>query len=253
MPFLDHLEELRWRLIWCLGALLAGCAVGLAVLLAYHEPVLLWLQGPILPYLHGRRLTNTHPGAGMSILVSVAFVVGILIALPVIVQQLWAFLSPALRRSEKRTIVPVAIGAVFLYVCGAALAWFLVLPMTLRFLTGIGESAFDQLISAREYFGFALTLVLLTGAVFELPMVILVLSVLGLAHPRYLRRWRRHAAVGAFVAAALVVPGDVGISVIVLAMLLYLLYEASIGLSQLVVWRRERRAAALETMEASGA
>lgn len=162
MPFLDHLEELRWRIIWSLAAVLIGMMVSLGLLLSYHEQVLTWLQSPILPYLHGRRLMNTHPGAGMSILVNVAVVIGVLLALPMIVYQAWAFLSPALHQQEKRIIAPVAAGAVILYVCGAALAWYYVLPMTLRVLTGIGEGAFDQMISAREYFGFALTMVLLT-------------------------------------------------------------------------------------------
>src|SRR4249920_912133 len=96
MPFLDHLEELRWRIIWSLGALIVGVLIGFVVLFKYEQPVLLWLQGPMLPFLHGRRLMNTHPGGGFSILMQTAIIVGILLALPVIIYQVWAFLSPAL-------------------------------------------------------------------------------------------------------------------------------------------------------------
>ncbi|MES2179515.1 MAG: twin-arginine translocase subunit TatC [Gemmatimonadota bacterium] len=250
MPFLDHLEELRWRIIWSLGALVVGVAGGLAVLLKYEKPVLLWLQGPILPYLHGRRLMNTHPGGGLSILMSVAIIVGILFALPVIVSQVWAFLSPALHQKEKRVIVPAMLGAVFLFICGCALSWYLVLPMTLRFLTGIGDDAFDQMISASEYFGFATTLVLTVGGIFELPILILLLSTFGLVTPKFLGKYRRHALVGSFVVAAFITPGDIFVTNVILTILLYLLYEVSIWLSYVVFRRRERNRLAEEAAEA---
>ena len=99
-----------------------------------------------------------------------AIIVGIVIALPVIIYQVWAFLSPALHQHEKRIGVPVILGAVFLFVCGAAMAWYLVLPMTLRVLFHFDDKAFDQMITANEYFGFVTSLVLAMGAVFELPI-----------------------------------------------------------------------------------
>ena len=240
MPFLDHLEELRWRIIWSLGALVAGVAVGFGLLFEFQKPVLLWLQGPILPYLHGRHVMNTHPAGGMSILMSAAFILGLIMALPVIVYQVWAFLSPALHRKEKRVVVPVIVGAVGLFVCGAALAWYLVVPLTLRVLTGIGGDAMDQMISASEYFGFVTSLVLSVGAAFELPIVILLLTSFGLVTPQFLVRYRRHAVVVAFAAAAIIVPGDIGVTVVVLSVLIYLLYELSIGLSFLVSRKRRR-------------
>jgi sec-independent protein translocase protein TatC len=250
MPFLDHLEELRWRIIWSLGALVIGVVLSFALLLTFEAPVLHWLQGPILPYLHGRRLMNTHPGGGFSILMQTALIGGIVFALPVIIYQVWAFLSPALHRHEKKIGVPVILGAVFLFVCGAALAWYLVLPMTLRFLTGIGDDAFDQMISANEYFGFVTSLVLAIGAVFELPILILLLSTLGLVSPQFLSKYRRHALVGSFVVAAFITPGDIFVTNMVLTVLLYLLYEVSIGLSFLVFRKREKKRIADEAEEA---
>jgi len=252
MPFLDHLEELRWRIIWSLGALVSGVVVSFALLLRFERPVLLWLQGPILPFLHGRRLMNTHPGEGFSILMQTALIGGIVIALPVIIYQIWIFLSPALHKHEKRIGIPVIVGAVFLFVCGASLAWYLVLPMTLRFLTGIGDDAFDQMITASEYFGFIISLVLAIGAVFELPILVLLLSWFGLVTPKFLSKYRRHALVGSFVIAAFITPGDLFVTNAVLTVLLYMLYEVSIVLSWVVFRKREKRRL-IDEAEAAGA
>ncbi|HEV7992564.1 MAG TPA: twin-arginine translocase subunit TatC [Gemmatimonadaceae bacterium] len=242
MPFLDHLEELRWRIIWSLGAVVVG--VGLAFALVLKFDLLTWIQGPILPFLHGKRLMYTHPGDGFSILMQTAIIVGLVIALPMILYQVWAFLSPALHRHEKKMIVPVIVGGVFLFVCGAALAWYFVLPMTLRFLFGLGDQAFDQMITVSEYFGFVTSMVLAMGAVFELPIAILLLTALGLVTPKFLSKFRRHAAVGSYLVAAIITPGDLFVTSIALMVPLYLLYELSIGLSWIVFRRREKKAAA---------
>src|SRR6476659_6336573 len=119
MPFLDHLEELRWRIIWSLAALIVGVAI--AFVLVFQLDLLTWMQGPILPFLHGHKLVYTHPGDGFSILLQTSIIVGIVIALPVILWQVYAFLSPALYRHEKRVAIPVIVGAVLLFVAGAML------------------------------------------------------------------------------------------------------------------------------------
>ena len=126
----------------------------------------------------------------------------------------------------------------------------LVLPMTLRFLTGIGDDAFDQMITANEYFGFITSLVLAIGGVFELPILILVLSSIGLVTPQFLSKYRRHALVGSFVVAAFITPGDLFVTNLVLTVLLYLLYEASIGLSFIVYRKREKKRLAEEAADA---
>lgn len=252
MPFLDHLEELRWRIIWSLAALVVGVGVGFFIVLKFH--LLVWMQGPMLPYLHGRRLMYTHPGEGFSILIQSAIIVGVVIALPVILYQVWIFLSPALYQKEKRIAVPVILGAVLLFIAGAVLAWYFVLPMTLKFLSAIGDEAFDQMITASDYFGFVSSMVLAMGAVFELPIAILILSAIGLVTPKFLSRYRRHALVAAYVSAAIITPGDLFVTSVALMVPLYLLYELSIGLSYLV-YRRRKAAAAADAAEqaASGA
>jgi sec-independent protein translocase protein TatC len=242
MPFLDHLEELRWRIIWSLAALIVGVAV--AFVLVYRFDLLTWMQGPILPFLHGHKLVYTHPGDGFSILLQTSIMVGIVIALPVVIWQVYAFLSPALHRHEKRIAIPVILGAVFLFVVGAALAWYFVLPMTLRFLFNLGDRAFDQMITVSEYFGFVSSMVLAMGAVFELPIAILLLSAFGLVTPKFLAKFRRHALLGSYIVAAIITPGDLFITSLALMAPLYLLYELSIVLSYLVVRKKERAARA---------
>lgn len=240
MPFLDHLEELRWRIIYSLAALVVGVGIGFFIVWRFH--VLEWLQGPILPYLHGRRLMVTHPAEGFSILLQTSIVAGLVIALPVIIYQVWAFLSPALYNKEKRVAIPVILGVVLLFIAGAALAWYFVLPMSLRFLTAVGAESFDQMITGAEYFSFVTSMVLAMGAVFELPIAILLLSAFGLVTPKFLSKYRKHALVVSYLAAAIITPGDVLITSVALMVPLYLLYELSIGLSYLVYRRRQRSA-----------
>ena len=249
MPFLDHLEELRWRIIWSLAAIVVGVIIAFVIVIKFN--LLVWMQGPMLPYLHGRRLMNTHPGGGFSIMLQTAIIMGIVIALPVIIFQVWLFLSPALHRHEKKVVLPVIFGGVLLFVAGAALAWYFVIPMTLRFLTSMGDEAFDQMISANEYFGFVTSLVLAMGAVFELPIAILALSALGFVTPQFLSKFRRHAVIGSYVVAAVITPGDLFVTSVALMVPLYLLYEMSIGLSWLVFRRRQKKAAA-EALEDGG-
>ena len=239
MPFLDHLEELRWRIIWSLAAVVVG--VGLAFVVVLKFNLLTWMQGPILPYLHGRRLVYTHPGDGFSILMQTAIIVGVVLALPVILYQAWSFLSPALHRHEKKIVVPVIVGAVVLFIIGAAMAWYFVLPMTLKFLSGLGDESFDQMITVSEYFGFVTSMVLAMGAVFELPIAILLLSALGLVTPQFLTKFRRHAVIASYVVAAIITPGDLFVTSVALMIPLYLLYELSIGLSWLVFRKRQKR------------
>src|SRR5574338_12890 len=119
MPFLDHLEELRWRIIYSLGALVVGLGIGFFVALRFH--LLLELQAPLKPYLGDQHLVYTHPGDPFSVLMQMAFVVGIAVALPVILYQLWSFLSPALHKHEKKVVIPVLAAGTLLFAAGVAL------------------------------------------------------------------------------------------------------------------------------------
>ena len=251
MPFLDHLEELRRRLLWSLGALVVGVIIAFALFTKFD--IFTVLQQPILPLLNGQRLVYTHPADPFRITMSAALAVGTFLALPVILYQLWAFLSPALYAHEKRVAIPVFIAGTVLFVAGVALSFFVILPLTLRFLTEFQASGLDAMITARDYFGFAIGMSLALGVVFELPIVILGLTAVGLVTPGMLNRFRRHAVVLCLVGSAFITPGADPLSLFALAAPLYFLYEISVAVSVVVHRgrvRREARRKAAEEAEA---
>ena len=244
MPFLDHLEELRWRLIWSFLALFVGMAIGFTLVIRFD--LLEVLQAPIVPYLgKGARLVYTHPGDPFSVVLTTSFIVGTIIALPVIIYQIWGFLSPALYRHEKRVVIPLLIGAVALFAGGASMAYFVILPVTLRFLLTFQSASLTPMITVADYFGFATTMALALGALFELPILIVGLTALGFVRPWMLVRWRKHAFVLSWVVAAVISPGDFIGTTILMALPLYVLYELSIGLSSVVYRRQMRRQASI--------
>jgi sec-independent protein translocase protein TatC len=249
MPFLDHLEELRWRIIWSIGALAVGLGIGFFIVVKLN--LLTVLQQPIAPFMRGHKLVFTHPGDSFSITLSTAMIFGAVIASPVIIYQLWAFLSPALYRNERRLVIPVILGAVLLFVAGVALAWFFVLPMTLKFLMNFQVESLEPMITASEYFSLVTILALTMGAVFELPLLILALAALGLVTPQFLSRFRKYALVLSYVVAAFITPGDLFITTLALTVPLYLLYELSVMLAYIVF--RKRRAATNYSAEQSTA
>ncbi|HYL30403.1 MAG TPA: twin-arginine translocase subunit TatC [Gemmatimonadales bacterium] len=249
MPFLDHLEELRWRIIWSLVALTVG--VGAAMVLLLNVDVIGWLERPILPYLGGHHLVYTHPGDPFQIILQASAALGLLLALPVVLYQLWAFIAPALYKHERGVALGVTGAAVLLFASGAALGYFVVLPLAIPWLMGFGGSALEPMITAGDYFGFVFSLVLAFGVAFELPVVILGLAALGIVTPEFLNRYRRHAIVAAVIIGAFLTPGDLVWTTIAMAVPLYLLYEISIVLSYGVRRRRLRREAAAAALEAS--
>ncbi|MFN9213577.1 MAG: twin-arginine translocase subunit TatC [Gemmatimonadota bacterium] len=239
MPFLDHLEELRWRIVWCLAALVVGVLLGFVVVLKYDFISL--LQEPIRPFLNGNKLVYTKPGDTFNIVLNVSLAIGVGLALPIIAWQVWAFLAPALFVHERKVIVPVLFGAIFLFVGGAAMAWFVVVPMALGFLTGFQSASLTPMITAEGYFDFVTSLVLAFGLAFELPIVLLALSAFGVVNARQLARGRRFALVGSVVAASVLTPGDLVTTTLAMAVPLYLLYEVSIALAWLIDRRRAER------------
>src|SRR3954468_14282754 len=247
MPFLDHLEELRWRIIYSLGALVIGIAVGFLV--TFKLDLIGVLQRPVHPYLRGQTLVFTHPGDTFSAILQMSFVVGIVIALPVIGYNVWAFLSPALYRHERRVVIPVLLSATLLFIGGVALAYFLVLPLTLKFLFGLEAESLTPMITVSEYFGFVTSMCLAFGAVFEVPIVIVGVSALGIVSPQALGKFRRYAVLISYGGAAIITPGDLLTTTLALAVPLYLLYELSVAVAYVIFRRKARRNAALAAEE----
>ncbi len=244
MPFLDHLEELRMRLFWSVGAL--GVATMAAFALVWNYPVVEVISTPIQPYLPDGKLIFTHPADPIAIVLKVAFGLGLAAASPVIVYQRWAFLSPALHPHEKRVVMPVIGGAFALFLTGAFLAVRFAMPAMFDVLYSFQSASLTPMISAREYVGFAVTMCLAFGGAFQLPIVILALTMLGLVTPSSLSKFRKHAAVLSFVVASIITPGDLIIMTLWLGVPLYGLYEVSIVLSWFVHRAKQRRARAEE-------
>lgn len=253
MPFLDHLEELRMRLLWSMLAAGIGAAIGIFaamrlnvmdVLTAplYGALAELAAQDPSFVLLGDERLAFLNLTEPFFFILKLGMITGLLLASPVIVYQAWAFLSPALEDRERRLIMPTMSMGLVLFAMGVALAYFVALPMTIRFLLDFGSEWFTPTLTAGYYLDLVTRLLLAFGAVFELPVVVLVLTSLGLVTPAFLRAKRRHAIVLSTVLAAFLSPGDY-ISVTLLLMVpLILLYEVSIVLAVVVERRRAQEA-----------
>ncbi|MGQ0649706.1 MAG: twin-arginine translocase subunit TatC [Gemmatimonadaceae bacterium] len=251
MPFLEHLEELRWRIMWSLLAVIIGVGVSFALL--YNVDIIVFLARPIEPFLEGRKLIVTHPLGQFRILMSMAFISGGILASPVVFYQLWAFLSPALYKHEKRLVIPVLVFGLALFIAGVALAFFVLIPLTLRFVLTMQSSVLEPMISISDYFNFAAGFCLVMGAVFELPIVVLALTALGIVTPQFLKRYRRHALVVCIVASAFITPGQDPFSLLAVAVPLVGLYELSVICSFFVWKRRQRREAMRAAEDAAGA
>jgi sec-independent protein translocase protein TatC len=250
MPFLDHLEELRHRLFKILGALVVGVGIGLFLVIYFEGIVMGLLVSPIEPYLDGGQLAYFSPTTAFMFTLKLGILVGILLALPVVVYQVWAFFSPALEVEEKKVIVPSLYLGLVLFGVGATLAYVFVLPLALRFLMGFQVEYLRATIEAGQYLGFVIRLLLAFGAVFELPVVIIILSAMGLITPRFMREKRRHAIVGATVLSSLLTPGDLASTLLMMGPMI-VLYEVSIVLSAMI-YRRKRERDEAEVLRPSG-
>jgi len=234
MPFLDHLEELRWRILWSLLALIVGAVVGFFLLQRFD--VFGLLKEPIAPYLPDGKLFITRPTDAFIITIKLAVVIGAVLASPVIFAQIWRFLAPALYAHEKRYIVPALLAGLLLFLAGAAMAYLWVLPAVFRILYGFRLGDIEWIITADEYFALATQIILAFGIMFQLPIVMVVLATLGLVHPRTFARQRPIALVIGSIVAALLTPPDV-VSMMMMLLPLMLLYETGLIVSRIIVKR----------------
>ena len=237
MPFLDHLEELRQRILRSLGAVVVGFGIGLWVVQQFQLVSL--LKRPIAPYLIGGKLVVTSPTEPVMIVFRLGFLVGLVLASPIILWQAWAFLAPALYEREKKAVVPALFFGLGLFLTGAILAYLFVVPQALRVLFSFQSEAIAPFITYDNYFGFVLQVCLALGVSFELPLVLIVLSWLGVIGPADLHRFRRYAAVLACIAGAVLSPGTDVLSMIMMTVPLLLLYEVGVAGSALVYRRRK--------------
>jgi sec-independent protein translocase protein TatC len=242
MPFLDHLEELRFRILRSLGAVVVGCGIGLWAVQRFQLVNI--LKQPIAPYLTGGKLVVTSPTDPVMIVFKLGFLVGLVLASPVILWQLWAFLAPALYEREKKALVPALFIGLGLFLTGAVLAYIFVVPQALRVLFSFQTEAIQPFITYDAYFGFVLQVTLALGLSFELPLIMVLLAWLGVVGPAELNRFRRYAVVVAFGAGAVLSPGTDLVSMVMMTMPLLVLYEVGVAGAVLVHRRRKRAAIA---------
>src|SRR6266576_3318499 len=241
MPFLDHLEELRWRILWSLVAIVIGTVLGWVLL--DKIDIIDILKRPIAPYLPGGRLVFTSPAEPFMLTLKVAFALGCLVASPIVIYQIWAFLAPALYERERRLIVPSLAAGALLFLGGALACYRWLLPAALRVFMSFQRSDLSAMITIDRYFGMAVPFVVGCGLVAELPLVVTILASLGIVTPQFLGRQRRYAIVIAAFLAALLTPPD-AVSMMLMLGPLLLLYELSIWCAWVASRRRARRVAA---------
>ncbi|HET7320993.1 MAG TPA: twin-arginine translocase subunit TatC, partial [Longimicrobiaceae bacterium] len=205
--FIERVEEVRRRILWSLAAVAVGA--GLGFLLAMKVDLLGVLTGPIQPYLHGAKLQYLDPMEPFFVTLKLGIAVGLVLALPVLLHNLWAVAAPLLRPEEKRIVRFGLIGAVLLFAGGAVFCFLAVVPLMLKFVMHFQEASLEQSIIIGEYLSIVLHLVLAFGIVFELPVVVLIGTLLGLVKPEYLAGKRRHAVLLAVILGAMLTPPDV--------------------------------------------
>jgi sec-independent protein translocase protein TatC len=240
MPFLDHLEELRWRILWSLVSVVVGSIIGFVFV--YYFGVLELLVLPIREAYEdpNLRLIFLSPADPFFVTLRLAIYCGMLLALPILVYHTWSFFSPALDKSERRAIVPALYLGLVLFIGGVALAYFAALPVTLEFFKAFLTESLEGTLEINATLGFVVKMLFAFGAVFELPIVILALSLMGLVTPTLLRSKRRHAIVLITVLASFITPGDAITLTVMMMFPLVLLYEFGIFLSAGVYRRRAK-------------
>lgn len=227
MTFLDHLEELRWRIIYSLigivvGAILCGAFIDFLI-----DAVLL---GPARKV--GADLQNLKPFGQVFLYFQVAIAGGFILSIPNVFYQLWRFISPALRKHEKKYILSIVVFSSVCFLIGIGFAYFVMLPLTLNFAAHFGTTAIKNQFSIDEYMSIIFSVMLGAGLIFELPMISFFLSKLGILTPTFMRKYRRHAIIIIMILAAILSPGTDPISQLVLAIPLLFLYEISIIISK---------------------
>ena len=215
MSITGHLEELRSRIIKSLLAIAAGSGVAYFFL----DEITKFLTAPV------GKLYYMQPGEAFFTYLKIDIVAGFLIALPIIFFHVWQFFLPALTKSERAVLGVLVPASVILFFTGLAFAFFLILPLALKFFMGFSTEDLQTMFSFQNYFDFVITFLLPFGFVFELPLIVIVLAQLGILTSEFLGKYRRIIFFVSFIVGAIITPPDI-ISQISLAFPIILLYEA---------------------------
>jgi sec-independent protein translocase protein TatC len=222
MPFMEHLGELRVRIVRALWGLLAGTAIALP----FSERIIDWLARPVTRL--GHELVFTAPAEALWVQIKVGLICGLFIAAPVILWQVWAFVAPGLHSHEKKYAGPFVIIGSLMFIAGGAFSLFVVTPYAEAFLLGYARPGLRPMITIQNHTDFFLKFTLAFGLVFELPLALTLLSRMGVVSARTLARNRKYAVLGAFVAAAALTPTPDAFNQALMAGPLIVLYEIGI-------------------------
>ncbi|HEX2835077.1 MAG TPA: twin-arginine translocase subunit TatC [Thermoanaerobaculia bacterium] len=227
MSFLDHLEELRKRLVVAFIAV----AVGFLASWAFAEKIFAKLQEPLTKFLPpGDKLAYTRLTAPFFLYMKVAFFAGLFVAAPIVLLQLWLFIAPGLYKRERRLAAPFIIFGTLFFLIGGYFGWRFLLPATCNFFVETGKQ-FKQMVTVDDYFSFASTIILACGLVFETPILIFFLARLGIVTPAFLMQKFKYAVVLAFVIAAIVTPTPDMVTQAALAVPMILLYLIGVAVA----------------------
>ena len=228
MSFLDHIEELRWRIIYSL----IGVVVFTIIAWIFIDPIVEIVM--LKPARDANApLQNLKPFGQLFLFLQIAIIVGVVASLPNIFYQFWQFIAPALKKSERKYILWIVFFSTFCFLTGIAFAYFIMLPITMKFAAQFGTPEIANEFAIDEYMSIIISVMLAAGLIFELPMISFFLSKLGILTPKFMRKYRRHAIVIILILAAILSPGTDPVSQIILAVPLVLLYEISIFISKI--------------------
>ena len=233
MPFLEHLGELRTRIVRALFWLLAGTAIALP----FSEKIVDFLARPVTKL--GYKLVFTAPAEAFWVQMKVGLIVGLFIAAPGILHQVWAFIAPGLHQHEKKYAGPFVIVGSLLFILGGAFSLFVVTPYAIAFLLSYARESLTPMITLENHIDFLLKFTLAFGAVFELPLAITLLARMGLVTAKQLAKNRKYAILGAFIAGAVLTPTPDAFNQTLMAGPLIILYEVGILSARLFGRRRE--------------
>lgn len=230
MTFLEHLEELRWRIIKsAIGVIIGGIIVGIFINYVMDSILLLPATRTNPPL----KLQNIKPFGQFSLYMEVIIFGGMILSVPNLIYQFWRFIQPALQEGEGRYIKSIVIFSSICFLSGTVFAYFVLLPTSLEFFASFGSAIIDNNIAVDEYFSFIISTMLAAGLVFELPMVSFFLSKIGILKPEFMRKYRKHAVIIIMLLAGILTPSPDITSQILLAVPLIILYEISIYISKL--------------------
>jgi sec-independent protein translocase protein TatC len=235
MSLMEHLEELRKRLVWSIFYLV----LGMAVAYGFHVKLLNLIQRPLLDI--GLKMTMTHPTDAMNFLIKTSAVCGAILASPFILYQVWLFISPGMYAHERRYVVPFMGITVGLFLAGVFFGYRWVLPGAMVFLIqDIGKN-FSHMITIEDYTGFFLAVILGLGITFELPVVIFFLALFGIVDAKFLLKHFRYAILAIFLIAAVICPDPSPIGMCVFASPMLALYFVGVLVAFLVHPDRRKR------------